>query len=179
MEMLQLCTFLFQKRRMNDTGRIFGQAGEKPTILPKSLLKKLTVKDRGNAPMEVLKSFEGNQHEDGIYASIMVKLGPGGRVQGSKWVTEGAMEEVKVDVSDLTGITGECGQKLVAKLDLTNLNKFDFGVVSGNMENLSMWRGSEETGLVTSIRTGKEKAVVDPDAIKKFMEKNDIKFSIR
>ena len=179
MEMLQLCTFLFQKGRMNDTGRIFGQAGEKPTILPKSLLKKLTVKDRGNAPMEVLKSFEGNQHEDGIYASIMVKLGPGGRVQGSKWVTEGAMEEVKVDVSDLTGITGECGQKLVAKLDLTNLNKFEFGTVSGNINNLSMWRGSDEMSLVTSIRSGKEKAVVDPDAIRKFMEEKNVNFSIR
>ena len=164
---------------MNGTSRIFGQAGENPKILPNGLLKKLTVKDRGNAPREVLKSFEGNPPKDEIYVSIMVKIGPGGRVQGSKWVTQGAMEEVKVDISDLTGITGERGQKLVAKLDLSDLNKFEFGTVSGNINNLSMWRGSEETGLVTSIRTGKEKAVVDPDAIRKFMEKNDVKFSIR
>ena len=164
---------------MSGTSRIFGQAGENPKVLPNSLLKKLIVKDRGNAPWEVLKSFEGNPPKDEIYVSIMVKIGPGGRVLGSKWITQGAMEEVKVDISDLTGITGERGQKLVAKLDMSDLSKFEFGTVSGNINNLSMWRGSDEMSLVTSIRSGKEKAVVDPDAIRKFMEEKNVNFSIR
>ena len=153
---------------MSGASRIFGQAGENPRNLPDSLLKKLTVKNRGNAPWETLKSFGSDPSKKETYVSIMVKLGPEGRVLGSKWIAQGDMEDVSVDISDLTGITGEGGQKLVAKLDMSDLTKFEFGTVSGNTRNFSRWRGSEEN-LVTSMKIGKGKAVTDPKAIKELM----------
>ena len=49
------------------------------------------------------------------------------------------MEDVSLDISHLTGITGEKDQKVVAKLDMSNLTKFKFGTVSGNTKNFSRW----------------------------------------
>ena len=162
---------------MSSISKIFGQAGENPKNLPDSLLKKLTVK-RGNAPWEVLKSFGSNPSKNETYVSIMIKLGPEGKVLGSRWSAQGAMEDVSVDISELTGTAGDKDQKLVGKLDMSDLTKFEFGTVGENRRNFSRWRGSEER-LMSSVKIGKGKTITDPEAIKELMEEMGVTFSIR
>ena len=162
---------------MSGVTRIFGQAGENPKNLPDNLLKKLTVK-RGNAPWEVLKSFGSNPSMNETYVSIMIKLGPEGKVLGSRWIAQGAMEDISVDISDLTGTAGDKDQKLVGKLDMSDLGKFEFGMVGENRRNFSRWRGSEER-LMSSMKIGKGKTITDPEAINGLMEDMGVTFSIR
>ena len=69
---------------MSGLNKVFGQAGENPRNLPDSLLKMLTIKNRGNSPWETLKSFGSNPSKKETYVSIIVKLGPEGRMMGSK-----------------------------------------------------------------------------------------------
>ena len=162
---------------MSGATGVFGQAGENPKNLPESLLKKLTMK-RGNAPSDVLKSFGANTSLNETYVSVIVKLGPEGKVIGSRWIAQGAMEDVSIDISELTGTNGEKDQKLVGKLDMSDLGKFEFGVVGENKRNFSRWRGSEER-LMSSMKVGKGKTVTDPEAIKELMEDMGVTFSIR
>ena len=115
---------------MSASNKVFGQAGENPRNLPDSLLKRLTIKNRGNSPWETLKSFGSKQLKKEANVSIIVKLGPEGRLLGSKWIAQGSIEDVSLDISDLTGVTGEKDQKVVAKLNMSDLTKFEFGTIA-------------------------------------------------
>ena len=166
----------------------FGKAGVNPKVLPRDLVRKLKVDNRGDKPGAVCKAL--GVKGDAPYASIIVNI-KDGRVAGSRsvtlstprnnslnlrWEVNGSMGTIDLDVGALSG--KKPAGSVRVRLDMTDLTRFEFNGDPELAKNCSDWI-DHDNAQITQLKVGKEKAITDPDVVKNYLVEKGMEFSIR